>query len=87
MARLAALHALDVLAEPGLHALAKFSGSDGFRLTWDVPGLHGLGGRPVWDVERAVVAAVASSSMGFEMPRNKLAAVRRALAAWIRTAI
>ena len=60
MARLAALHALDVLAEQGLAALVKFSGSDGFHLMWNMPDLRGLGGRSVWDVERAVVAAVAA---------------------------
>jgi len=60
MAQLAALHALDVLEEQGLAALVKFSGSDGFHLMWHMPDLRALGGRSVWDVERAVVAAVAA---------------------------
>ena len=60
MARLAALHALAVLDEHGLRALAKFSGSDGFHLMWDMPDLRGLGRRSVWELERAVVAAVAA---------------------------
>jgi hypothetical protein len=61
MARIAAGHALDVLAEQGLAALVKFSGSDGFHLMWEMPSLRGLGGRTVWDVERAVVRAVAAA--------------------------
>ena len=60
MARVAAVHALDVLEEQGLAALVKFSGSDGFHLMWDMPDLRALGGRSVWDIERAVVAALAA---------------------------
>jgi len=60
MARLAARHALDVLAEQGLAALVKFSGSDGFHLMWEMPSLVGLGRQSVWDLERAVVAAMAA---------------------------
>jgi len=60
MAQIAARHAFDVLAEQGLAALAKFSGADGFHLMWDMPDLRALGGRSVWDIERAVVAALAA---------------------------
>ncbi len=60
MARLAALHALDVLAAQGLAVLVKFSGSDGFHLMWDMPDLRVLGGASIWDIERAVVVAVAA---------------------------
>ncbi len=60
MARLAALHALDVLTAQGLAALVKFSGSDGFHLMWDMPDLRGLGGASIWDIERAMVVAVAA---------------------------
>ncbi len=42
MAQRAAIHAADVLAEQGIDALVKFSGSDGFHLMWDVPDLGGL---------------------------------------------
>lgn len=59
MAQLAALHAWDVLAEQDLATLVKFSGSDGFHLMWEIPDLRGLGGKSIWDVERAVVVAVA----------------------------
>jgi DNA primase len=60
MARIAALHALDVLAEQELRALVKFSGADGFHLMWDIPSLRGLGRATIWDLERAVVRAVAA---------------------------
>ena len=60
MARLAALQALDVLTEQELAALVKFSGSDGFHLMWDTPDLRGLGGQSIWDLQRAVVVAVAA---------------------------
>ena len=60
MAQLAALHALDVFEEQGLRSLVKFSGADGFHLMWDMPSLGGLGRQTVWDVERAVVRAVAA---------------------------
>ena len=60
MAQLAARHALDVLEEQGLRALVKFSGSDGFHLMWDMPSLSGLGRLSVWDLERAIVVAVAA---------------------------
>ena len=59
MARLAAEHAADVLAEQGLEPLVKFSGSDGFHLMWDVPDLGGLSDDELWEMERAVVRAVA----------------------------
>lgn len=59
MARLDAIHALDVVEEAGLQALVKFSGSDGFHLMWQMPSLQGLGRRDLWDFERTVVEAIA----------------------------
>ncbi len=59
MARLATLHAVDVLAQEGIEPLVKFSGSDGFHLMWDVPDLGKIGGGELWDLERSVVRAVA----------------------------
>ena len=59
MAQRAAIHAADVLTEQGIDALVKFSGSDGFHLMWDVPDLGGLEDDTLWDLERAVVRAVA----------------------------
>ena len=59
MAQRAAIHAADVLTEQGIDALVKFSGSDGFHLMWDVPDLGGLEDETLWELERAVVRAVA----------------------------
>ncbi len=59
MARRAAIHAADVLADQGIDALVKFSGSDGFHLMWDVPDLGDLEDDALWELERAVVRAVA----------------------------
>jgi len=59
MARIASAHAVDVLAEQGINALVKFSGSDGFHLMWDVPVLDGIDDSQLWELERAVVRAVA----------------------------
>src|ERR687890_423409 len=59
MAQRAAIHAADVLAEQGIDALIKFSGSDGFHLMWDVPNLGALADDELWELERAVVRAVA----------------------------
>ena len=59
MAQVAAIHAADILAEQGIDALVKFSGSDGFHLMWDVPNLGGLDDDALWELERAVVRAVA----------------------------
>ena len=59
MAQLAAMHAADVLAEQGLDALTKFSGSDGYHLMWDAPDLAGLSDAELWELERAVVRSVA----------------------------
>ena len=59
MARLASTHAADVLAEKGINALMKYSGSDGFHLMWDVPVLDGIADTELWEFERAVVRAVA----------------------------
>src|SRR5918998_2578240 len=59
MAQRAAIHAADVLAEQGIDALVKFSGSDGFHLMWDVPELCDLEDDTLWELERAVVRAVA----------------------------
>jgi hypothetical protein len=59
MAQVAALHATNVLAEQGIDALVKFSGSDGFHLMWDVPELDSLDDEALWELERAVVRAVA----------------------------
>ena len=59
MAQRGALHALDILAEQGINALVKFSGSDGFHLMWDVPDLVDLEDESLWQLERSVVRAVA----------------------------
>jgi hypothetical protein len=59
MAQRAAIHAADVLAEQGINALVKFSGSDGFHLMWDVPDLNELADDALWELERAVVRAIA----------------------------
>src|SRR5918996_2677705 len=59
MAQRAAIHAADVLAQQGIDALVKFSGSDGFHLMWDVPNLGNLEDDTLWELERAVVRAVA----------------------------
>jgi len=59
MAKRAAIHALDLLAERDIDALVKFSGSDGFHLMWDVPDLGDLADDALWELERAVVRAVA----------------------------
>jgi DNA primase len=59
MAQLAAVHATNVLAEQGIDALVKFSGSDGFHLMWDVPELDSLEDDALWGLERDVVRAVA----------------------------
>src|SRR5688500_8896050 len=59
MAQRAAIHAADILAEQGIEALVKFSGSDGFHLMWDVPDLGDLDDETLWELERAVVRAVA----------------------------
>ncbi|HLL50543.1 MAG TPA: hypothetical protein VK356_07730, partial [Thermomicrobiales bacterium] len=59
MAQIASVHAADVLAEQGINALVKFSGSDGFHLMWDVPDLGGISDSELWELERAVVRAVA----------------------------
>jgi hypothetical protein len=59
MAQIGASHAADVLAEQGIAALVKFSGSDGFHLMWDVPNLEGIADSELWELERAVVRAVA----------------------------
>ena len=59
MAQRAAIHAADVLEEQGIDALVKFSGSDGFHLMWDVPDLGDLNDEALWELERAVVRAVA----------------------------
>ena len=59
MAQRAAIHTLNVLAEQDIDALVKFSGSDGFHLMWDVPDLGRLKDDGLWELERAVVRAVA----------------------------
>ena len=59
MAQRAAVYAADVLAEQGIDALVKFSGSDGFHLMWDVPELRDLEDNALWEFERAVVRSVA----------------------------
>src|SRR5215212_7944572 len=48
MAQRAAIHAADVLAEQGIDALVKFSGSDGFHLMWDVSDLGNLEDDALW---------------------------------------
>jgi DNA primase len=59
MALLAARHAAAVLREQGIDPLVKFSGSDGYHLMWDVPDLDGIDDQELWELERAVVRAVA----------------------------
>ena len=59
MARIAAAHAADVLAEQGIDSLVKFSGSDGYHLMWDAPGVGAIDEADLWELERAVVRAVA----------------------------
>jgi hypothetical protein len=59
MAQRATIHAEDILAEQGLDALVKFSGSDGFHLMWDVPNLEDLEDDALWELEREVVRSVA----------------------------
>ena len=59
MARLAASHAVAVLAGQGLDPLVKFSGSDGYHLMWDSPDTDGLTDGELWELEREVVRAVA----------------------------
>jgi hypothetical protein len=59
IARIAAEHAADVLIDQGLAPLITFSGSDGFHLMWEVTHLGGLDSAELWEIERAVVRAVA----------------------------
>lgn len=59
MARVAAAHALDVLAAADLAALVKFSGANGFHLMWNIPDAADIRGEPIWDLLRRVVVAVA----------------------------
>jgi DNA primase len=59
MARIAAIHAADVLTEQGLEPLVKFSGSDGYHLMWDAPDLNAISDAELWELARAVVRAVA----------------------------
>jgi DNA primase len=59
MALLAARHAAAVLREQGIDPLVKFSGSDGYHLMWDVPDLDADAEQDLWELERAVVRAVA----------------------------
>jgi hypothetical protein len=59
MALLAARHAAVVLRGQGIEPLVKFSGSDGYHLMWDVPDLAGIADDELWELERAVVRAVA----------------------------
>lgn len=59
MARLGAVHAFDVLNAAGLEPLVKFSGSNGFHLMWNVVDLAGTTSDELWELERAVVRAVA----------------------------
>ncbi len=59
LARLAAIHAADVLSSNGLQPLVKFSGSDGYHLMWDVPNLGKIDDAELWELEREVVRSVA----------------------------
>lgn len=59
LAKIAAIHAADILAEQHLEPLVKFSGSDGYHLMWDVSELDGIDDTALWEMERAVVRAVA----------------------------
>jgi DNA primase len=68
MALLAARHAAAVLREQGIDPLVKFSGSDGYHLMWDVPDLDGIDDQELWELERAVVRAVACAAVGEGRP-------------------
>lgn len=59
MARLATRYAAEVLAEQGLDALVKFSGSNGFHLMWNVPDCTDLSDAELWEIEQRMVTAVA----------------------------
>lgn len=59
MAQLAASHAAEVLAAQGLAAQVKYSGSDGFHLMWNTPNVTQIVDAELWEMERAVVRAVA----------------------------
>ncbi len=59
MARLGAVQAADTLTAAGLAPLVKFSGSNGFHLMWNVPDIGSLNATELWELERAVVRAVA----------------------------
>ena len=58
MAQIGAIHVLDVIERAGLHALVKFSGSDGFHLMWEMPSLQRLGRLDLWTFERSIVEAI-----------------------------
>lgn len=59
MAKVAAMHAADVLDAAGLASLVKFSGSDGYHLMFDVPDVSEVADAELWEMERALVRAVA----------------------------
>ena len=59
MARIGAVHALDLIEAAGLRALVKYSGSDGFHLIWEMPNLAALEERDLWEFERDIVQAIA----------------------------
>lgn len=59
MARLAASHAADVLIAQGLTPQVKYSGSDGYHLMWNAPDVSSIDDAELWEMERAVVRAVA----------------------------
>ena len=59
MARLATEYAAGVLEKQGLAPLAKFSGSNGFHLMWNVPDCQELSDAALWEIEQRVVTAVA----------------------------
>jgi hypothetical protein len=59
MARIGAIHALDLIHDAGLDALVKYSGSDGYHLMWAFPAdkIDEIG--DVWAFQRDLVEALA----------------------------
>ena len=80
-AQLAAIHAVAVLSEQKLEPLVKFSGSDGYHLMWDVPNLEGIADSELWELERAVVRAVACEVERRLESDARAASIRKAVGA------
>jgi hypothetical protein len=80
-ARLAAIHAVEVLADQALEPLVKFSGSDGYHVMWDVSDLEGIDEDELWELERAVVRAVACEVERRLESDARAASIRKAVGA------